>query len=174
MVRKLPSSQPIKSHLFLAFKEKMNAKTAAIQGSGWGWLGYNPETSKLEIVTTANQDPLLCMSFFSYRRSRSNCHPRKPTCLSSALTSGSTYVPSIPTAPSSLISFHRLSIFNIRMSSPTYVFHPPSIHFSHTVHLVPQGHLERYQLQRGRDTFPRCYALIFSTAMVHANEGLET
>lgn len=42
-----------------AFKEKMNAKTAAIQGSGWGWLGYNPETSKLEIVTTANQDPLL-------------------------------------------------------------------------------------------------------------------
>ncbi|KAI0786261.1 Manganese/iron superoxide dismutase [Abortiporus biennis] len=42
-----------------AFKEKMNAKTAAIQGSGWGWLGYNPETKNLEIVTTANQDPLL-------------------------------------------------------------------------------------------------------------------
>ncbi|KAJ3489705.1 hypothetical protein NLI96_g1923 [Meripilus lineatus] len=42
-----------------AFKEKMSAKTGAIQGSGWGWLGYNPETSKLEIVTTANQDPLL-------------------------------------------------------------------------------------------------------------------
>ncbi len=33
--------------------------TAAIQGSGWGWLGYNPETKKLEIVTTPNQDPLL-------------------------------------------------------------------------------------------------------------------
>lgn len=43
-----------------AFKAKMNAQTAAIQGSGWGWLGYNPSTSKLEIVTTANQDPLLC------------------------------------------------------------------------------------------------------------------
>jgi len=40
-------------------KEKMNATTAAIQGSGWGWLGYNPATQKLEIVTTANQDPLL-------------------------------------------------------------------------------------------------------------------
>ncbi|TFY78411.1 hypothetical protein EWM64_g5598 [Hericium alpestre] len=41
------------------FKTKFNAATAAIQGSGWGWLGYNPATKKLEIVTTANQDPLL-------------------------------------------------------------------------------------------------------------------
>ncbi|KAI0682801.1 manganese and iron superoxide dismutase [Cytidiella melzeri] len=41
------------------FKSKMNTATAAIQGSGWGWLGYNPNTKKLEIVTTANQDPLL-------------------------------------------------------------------------------------------------------------------
>ncbi|KAK0451316.1 Manganese/iron superoxide dismutase [Desarmillaria tabescens] len=28
-------------------------------GSGWGWLGLNPTTKRLEIVTTANQDPLL-------------------------------------------------------------------------------------------------------------------
>ncbi|RDX41526.1 manganese superoxide dismutase [Lentinus brumalis] len=42
-----------------AFKKKMNTVTAAIQGSGWGWLGYNPETKKLEIATTPNQDPLL-------------------------------------------------------------------------------------------------------------------
>ncbi|KAG8936671.1 hypothetical protein FRC02_000129 [Tulasnella sp. 418] len=41
------------------FKTAMNTKTAAIQGSGWGWLGYNQTTKKLEIVTTANQDPLL-------------------------------------------------------------------------------------------------------------------
>jgi len=41
------------------FKKEMNAKTAAIQGSGWGWLGYDPLSKKLEIVTTANQDPLL-------------------------------------------------------------------------------------------------------------------
>lgn len=41
-------------------KEKMNAITAGIQGSGWSWLGYNSSTGKLEIVTTANQDPLLC------------------------------------------------------------------------------------------------------------------
>ena len=38
----------------------MNAATAGVQGSGWGWLGYNTATAKLEIVTTANQDPLLC------------------------------------------------------------------------------------------------------------------
>ena len=37
----------------------MNTVTAGIQGSGWGWLGYNTDTKKLEIVTTANQDPLL-------------------------------------------------------------------------------------------------------------------
>ena len=41
-------------------KKQLNAATAAIQGSGWGWLGYNPTTKKLEIVTTPNQDPLLC------------------------------------------------------------------------------------------------------------------
>ncbi|KAF8596931.1 manganese superoxide dismutase, partial [Ceratobasidium sp. AG-I] len=42
-----------------AFKKELNTKTAAIQGSGWGWLGYNKATKSLEIVTTANQDPLL-------------------------------------------------------------------------------------------------------------------
>ncbi|KAI8915256.1 Manganese/iron superoxide dismutase [Powellomyces hirtus] len=41
------------------FKTKFAAQTAAVQGSGWGWLGYNKATKKLEIVTTANQDPLL-------------------------------------------------------------------------------------------------------------------
>ncbi|KAF8352123.1 manganese superoxide dismutase [Amanita rubescens] len=42
-----------------AFKTKFNTVTAAIQGSGWGWLGYNTFTKKLEIVTTPNQDPLI-------------------------------------------------------------------------------------------------------------------
>ncbi|KAF9653961.1 superoxide dismutase mitochondrial [Thelephora ganbajun] len=41
------------------FKKRMNTITAGIQGSGWGWLGYNKSTKKLEVVTTANQDPLL-------------------------------------------------------------------------------------------------------------------
>ncbi|KAJ3963938.1 Mn superoxide dismutase [Lentinula raphanica] len=41
------------------FQKVFNTKTAAVQGSGWGWLGYNSATKKLEIVTTPNQDPLL-------------------------------------------------------------------------------------------------------------------
>jgi len=45
-----------------AFKKKFNAVTAGIQGSGWGWLGYNSGTKKLEVVTTPNQDPLLSAS----------------------------------------------------------------------------------------------------------------
>ncbi|WWC72156.1 uncharacterized protein I206_106116 [Kwoniella pini CBS 10737] len=44
---------------FENLKKEVNAKTAAVQGSGWGWLGYNKGTKKLEVVTTANQDPLL-------------------------------------------------------------------------------------------------------------------
>ncbi|KIK27428.1 hypothetical protein PISMIDRAFT_93047, partial [Pisolithus microcarpus 441] len=41
------------------FKTAFNTTTAGIQGSGWGWLGLNPSSKRLEIVTTANQDPLL-------------------------------------------------------------------------------------------------------------------
>jgi len=40
-------------------KKKFNTATLGIQGSGWGWLGVNPVTKKLEISTTPNQDPLL-------------------------------------------------------------------------------------------------------------------
>ena len=43
---------------FEAFKEAFSAQTVAVQGSGWGWLGLNPKTKKLEIATCANQDPL--------------------------------------------------------------------------------------------------------------------
>ena len=28
-----------------------------MQGSGWGWLGYNKDAGKLVLTTTANQDP---------------------------------------------------------------------------------------------------------------------
>lgn len=41
------------------FIAAFNAATVAIQGSGWGWLGYNKATKRLQIVTTSNQDPLL-------------------------------------------------------------------------------------------------------------------
>jgi len=40
-------------------QKQFNSVTAAIQGSGWGWLGLNPATKRLEIATTSNQDPLL-------------------------------------------------------------------------------------------------------------------
>jgi Fe-Mn family superoxide dismutase len=39
-------------------KEDLNANTIAIQGSGWGWLGYNPVSGGIESRTCANQDPL--------------------------------------------------------------------------------------------------------------------
>jgi Fe-Mn family superoxide dismutase len=41
------------------FKKQFNAATVGIQGSGWGWLGSNPTTNILDIVTTPNQDHLL-------------------------------------------------------------------------------------------------------------------
>lgn len=40
------------------FIEAFSAKTVAIQGSGWGWLGYCKVKKQLEIVTCDNQDPL--------------------------------------------------------------------------------------------------------------------
>lgn len=38
--------------------EKMSTWTGAIQGSGWGWLGYCPQLKSLDFVTCENQDPL--------------------------------------------------------------------------------------------------------------------
>lgn len=43
---------------FEKFITDFNAKTVAIQGSGWGWLGYSKPKNRLEIITCANQDPL--------------------------------------------------------------------------------------------------------------------
>nr|ALF39393.1 MnSOD [Delia antiqua] len=40
------------------FKKELTAMTVAVQGSGWGWLGYNKNTQKLQIVGMPNQDPL--------------------------------------------------------------------------------------------------------------------
>lgn len=43
---------------FENFKNNLSAATVAIQGSGWGWLGYNKTTKTLAISTQPNQDPL--------------------------------------------------------------------------------------------------------------------
>lgn len=43
---------------FEKMKEKMSAATVAVQGSGWGWLGFSKDTGRLAIAACANQDPL--------------------------------------------------------------------------------------------------------------------
>jgi superoxide dismutase, Fe-Mn family len=40
------------------FIETLSAKAVAIQGSGWGWLGFNKGSGRLELATCDNQDPL--------------------------------------------------------------------------------------------------------------------
>ncbi|KAL6581276.1 hypothetical protein OROMI_007199 [Orobanche minor] len=44
-----------------ALIQKMNAEGAALQGSGWVWLGFDKELKRLVVETTANQhyDPLV-------------------------------------------------------------------------------------------------------------------
>jgi Fe-Mn family superoxide dismutase len=39
-------------------KKTLTDMTVAIQGSGWGWLGYNTKSGAVECTTRPNQDPL--------------------------------------------------------------------------------------------------------------------
>lgn len=43
---------------FDVMKNDLNTVTVGVQGSGWGWLGYNPKSGGIESKTCANQDPL--------------------------------------------------------------------------------------------------------------------
>jgi len=43
---------------FDTLKQRLSASTVGVQGSGWGWLGYNKVAKRLEIATCGNQDPL--------------------------------------------------------------------------------------------------------------------
>uniref|UniRef100_A0A8C6I783 superoxide dismutase n=1 Tax=Mus spicilegus TaxID=10103 RepID=A0A8C6I783_MUSSI len=43
---------------FEKFKEKLTAVSVGVQGSGWGWLGFNKEQGHLQIAACSNQDPL--------------------------------------------------------------------------------------------------------------------
>ena len=55
---------PLKTAIEAAFgdadsmKQDLSAMSVGVQGSGWGWLGYNAKTGKIECATRANQDPL--------------------------------------------------------------------------------------------------------------------
>jgi Fe-Mn family superoxide dismutase len=59
-----PSSGALKNAVdarfgnFDAMKKELSTMTIAVQGSGWGWLGYNTNTGRIETATCANQDPL--------------------------------------------------------------------------------------------------------------------
>jgi len=43
--------------------ELLSAMTVAIQGSGWGWLGYDKTLRRLVCATCANQDPLSTLGY---------------------------------------------------------------------------------------------------------------
>ncbi|CAI9736446.1 superoxide dismutase [Octopus vulgaris] len=43
---------------FEKMKNDLVASSVAVQGSGWGWLGYDAVSKQLKIATCANQDPL--------------------------------------------------------------------------------------------------------------------
>lgn len=44
---------------FDALKKALTDASVGVQGSGWGWLGYDKAAHSLRVVTCANQDPLL-------------------------------------------------------------------------------------------------------------------
>lgn len=43
---------------FDQMKTQLSTASVGVQGSGWGWLGYNKQTKRLQIAACPNQDPL--------------------------------------------------------------------------------------------------------------------
>ncbi|KAK9885242.1 hypothetical protein WA026_010744 [Henosepilachna vigintioctopunctata] len=43
---------------FDKMKQELSAVSVGVQGSGWGWLGYDKKTGSIKAVACANQDPL--------------------------------------------------------------------------------------------------------------------
>jgi superoxide dismutase, Fe-Mn family len=43
--------------------EKLSALSVGVQGSGWGWLGYDKSKSELVIAACSNQDPLSTLGY---------------------------------------------------------------------------------------------------------------
>lgn len=43
--------------------EQLSSISIGIQGSGWGWLGYDQVEKKMTITTCANQDPLCIQKY---------------------------------------------------------------------------------------------------------------
>ncbi|KAL3782414.1 hypothetical protein ACHAW5_010304 [Stephanodiscus triporus] len=59
-----PTSGPLKDAVdsrfgdFESMKREVSAMCVGVQGSGWGWLGYDAKTGRVEAATCPNQDPL--------------------------------------------------------------------------------------------------------------------
>jgi len=49
---------------FEKFQETLSSESIAIQGSGWGWLGYNKQTKNLVIQTCQNHDLISSQGIF--------------------------------------------------------------------------------------------------------------
>jgi len=47
-----------------ALQTKMSGMAAGVQGSGWGWLAYDPAKDSIFVTTTSNQDPLVTKGDF--------------------------------------------------------------------------------------------------------------
>ena len=124
-------------HDVTGLKKQLNAATAAIQGSGWGWLGYNPSTKKLEIVTTPNQDPLLCkLPLTLSPRARTTDDARS-----------SAHVPII--GIDIWEHSYYLQYYNVKADVSAFLCLRVKLGFDDWC-AVPQRNLERHQLRRGR------------------------
>lgn len=59
-----PSGGPLEAAIDARFGSldgmiaEMSGKTIAVQGSGWGWLVYDPKSKGIDVVALPNQDPL--------------------------------------------------------------------------------------------------------------------
>ncbi len=59
---------------FEKFQELLNSKSATVQGSGWGWLGFNRQNKSLVIQTCQNHDllsargiyPIFCIDVWEH------------------------------------------------------------------------------------------------------------
>ncbi|ESO87254.1 hypothetical protein LOTGIDRAFT_210661 [Lottia gigantea] len=43
---------------FENMKKELSGAAVGVQGSGWSWLGFNPNSGRLRVAVCANQDPL--------------------------------------------------------------------------------------------------------------------
>ena len=57
-------------HSMGALTEKLSAASVGVQGSGWGWLGYDKVNKRLAIATCANQVRVCLCVFLSERKTK--------------------------------------------------------------------------------------------------------